>query len=196
MSGSTGTPESLAKSPFSPIRRVITGHTLEGKSTILRDETTPALRWFPDKPTTIYDFYRTNEHPAKLDSELTQGEWVDEIAKDHSLVSTNGSTFRSIDYPPGSEAPFHRTPTIDYAIVTKGSVTALLEDGSTSVLKEGDVFVQRGTLHGWKNETNEWARIFFVMLASEPIKINGEVLSTGVPPIKPIFLDKDGNPLA
>jgi quercetin dioxygenase-like cupin family protein len=43
-------------------------------------------------------------------------------------------------------------------------VTLELEEGERIVLKEGDTVVQRGTMHTWRNETNEWAKVFFVML--------------------------------
>ena len=43
-------------------------------------------------------------------------------------------------------------------------MTLILEDDKRVVLKEGDIVVQRATLHGWKNEGQEWARMFFIML--------------------------------
>ena len=46
----------------------------------------------------------------------------------------------------------------------KGSVTLILENNQKTTLNAGDVVVQRGTLHGWKNETDEWTRMYFVML--------------------------------
>lgn len=58
----------------------------------------------------------------------------------------------------------HRTVTLDYAIVTNGSVVMVLEEGENTVLKTGDVVVQRGTIHSWRNEGAEWVRIFCVML--------------------------------
>lgn len=58
----------------------------------------------------------------------------------------------------------HRTVTLDYAIVTNGSVVMVLEEGENTALKTGDVVVQRGTIHSWRNEGAEWVRIFCVML--------------------------------
>lgn len=43
-------------------------------------------------------------------------------------------------------------------------MTLILDDDKHVVLNEGDVVVQRATIHGWKNEGTEWARMFFVML--------------------------------
>lgn len=31
-------------------------------------------------------------------------------------------------------------------------------------MSEGDVYVQRGTIHEWINESDDWVRMFFVMV--------------------------------
>ena len=59
----------------------------------------------------------------------------------------------------------HRTHSLDIAILLKGEITLLLDNGEKVVLKEGDTLLQRGTRHGWKNESaTEWTRIMFVLL--------------------------------
>ena len=45
---------------------------------------------------------------------------------------------------------FHRTGTIDYVIVTEGTITLELDEGSVEV-NAGDVVVQRDTNHAWRN---------------------------------------------
>jgi quercetin dioxygenase-like cupin family protein len=60
--------------------------------------------------------------------------------------------------------PFHRTLSLDYGIVMKGKVTLTLENNVRVTLGVGDIVVQRGNIHGWVNETDEWARMYFVML--------------------------------
>ncbi|KAJ7433435.1 hypothetical protein B0H11DRAFT_760825 [Mycena galericulata] len=68
------------------------------------------------------------------------------------------------------------TVSLDYAIVFKGSVILELEDGKRVTLNEGDTVVQRGTMHTWRNETTEWARIYGVVLDAKPIMVDGKVL--------------------
>ncbi len=52
---------------------------------------------------------------------------------------------------PGLDARgFHRTGTIDYVIVTEGTITLELEEGSVEV-HAGDIVVQRDTNHAWRN---------------------------------------------
>jgi len=52
---------------------------------------------------------------------------------------------------PGLDARgFHRTGTIDYVIVTEGTITLELDEGSVDV-HAGDIVVQRDTNHAWRN---------------------------------------------
>jgi hypothetical protein len=96
------------KSPFPPVRRVVTGHTADGKSTVLQDDIQPTTFFHPGSANAIHDLYRTNESPAVMDAEIVSRQWVDEIKKDPSQVSELGSTFRSVDFAPGSVSV--RTP--------------------------------------------------------------------------------------
>lgn len=65
--------------------------------------------------------------------------------------------------------PVHRTVSLDYGIVAKGSIVLELDDGERITLNEGDTIVQRGTMHAWRNESTEWARIYFVVLGASSI---------------------------
>lgn len=58
----------------------------------------------------------------------------------------------------------HRTQSLDYGVVIEGEVEMVLDDGVSTVMGRGDVAVQRGTSHGWRNVSKtEWARMFFVL---------------------------------
>ncbi|KAJ7113757.1 hypothetical protein C8R46DRAFT_1365904 [Mycena filopes] len=161
------------KAPFPPVRRLVTGHTSAGKSTIIADTADPARPWRNEPVHRVHDLHYTAGSPAVIDSEIATGKWVDEIKAHPELVSPMGSTFRCWDVPPGNVSPMHRTVTVDYAIVSKGSVILELEEGERVTLNEGDTVVQRGTMHTWRNETTEWARVYFVMLGAQPIEIEG-----------------------
>lgn len=41
----------------------------------------------------------------------------------------------------------HRTISVDYGVVLKGEIELVLDDGVKTLMKEGDVVVQRGTIH-------------------------------------------------
>jgi uncharacterized cupin superfamily protein len=41
---------------------------------------------------------------------------------------------------------FHKTSSVDYAIVLQGEIVAMMDEGEV-LLKQGDVLIQRGTNH-------------------------------------------------
>ncbi|KAF7296802.1 Cupin-2 domain-containing protein [Mycena indigotica] len=174
-------PSTKPASPFAPLRRVVTGHTLSGHATVVEDNI-QAARYFSDAATSpCYDLYYSSTTPAANDSELENAggnsKWVDEV-KEHPEIppAAGGSNFRCWDMPPGSVTPMHRTLSLDYAVVLKGSVVLDLDNGERTVLAEGDTIVQRGTIHAWRNESDEWCRMLFVMIGAKPIEVSGNVL--------------------
>ncbi|KAH7098691.1 hypothetical protein BKA62DRAFT_712050 [Auriculariales sp. MPI-PUGE-AT-0066] len=163
--------------PPAHMRRVITGHDASGKSIVLRDESNPPSIWGPEETGfRVYDLYRTDETPAQIDEELGAGGWADRISGNRELVSPNGSTLRVFDYRPGASVEMHRTPSIDYGIVLKGEVTLVLDGGETVIFKTGDVIIQRGTAHSWRNDTSGWTRVMFAVLPAQQIIIKGKPL--------------------
>lgn len=46
----------------------------------------------------------------------------------------------------------------------KGSIVVELNHNERVTLNEGDTIIQRGTIHNWRNESTEWARMYCVML--------------------------------
>ena len=49
----------------------------------------------------------------------------------------------------------HQTNTVDYSVVYDGEIWLELDDGETVHLKRGDVVVQNGTRHTWRNKGTE-----------------------------------------
>jgi quercetin dioxygenase-like cupin family protein len=75
----------------------------------------------------------------------------------------NGTKIRINELPPGAGSPMHRTQTVDYGIVLDGEIVLVLEDSET-VLRAGDVVVQRGTSHRWENRSGATARVAFILI--------------------------------
>src|SRR6476660_362284 len=73
----------------------------------------------------------------------------------HELWSTDAT-------PAGGASPMHRTETIDYGVVLSGEIVLVLDDSET-VLRAGDVVVQRGTDHRWENRSAEVTRVAFIL---------------------------------
>lgn len=71
----------------------------------------------------------------------------------------------------------HRTVSLDYGVVLMGDIELVLDSGETKAMKVGDICVQRGTMHAWKNTSQtEWARMLYVLQPCEPLIVNGKEL--------------------
>ena len=65
------------------------------------------------------------------------------------------------------DAPgMHRTDTIDYVFVVEGEVWLELDDGLDTRLQAGDVVVQTGTRHAWRNKSQKSAKLFSVLIGA------------------------------
>jgi quercetin dioxygenase-like cupin family protein len=62
----------------------------------------------------------------------------------------------------------HKTSTVDYAIVLSGEIYALMDEGET-LMKAGDVLVQRGTNHAWSNRSAEPCLVAFILVSANPV---------------------------
>ena len=56
----------------------------------------------------------------------------------------------------------HRTASLDYAVILEGEVWAVIDGGET-LMKKGDVLIQRGTIHAWSNRSDKPCTILFVL---------------------------------
>jgi len=126
------------------------------------------------------NLYKTDGIPAKA-----QTPFVDVHGKKNGLVDQSGVFCRFVDFPVTGDTPddvniMHRTQSVDFGVVLKGSIKLLLDDGVETVMEEGDVCVQRATIHAWKNISNENCRMLFVLVPSEPVvnESTGEVLQS------------------
>ncbi|WP_300485058.1 cupin domain-containing protein [Flavobacterium sp.] len=138
-------------------RRVVTG-IKDGKSTIIEDQTVQnAVEHF--KGLIISDIWNTQEMPAHLDNEA--------LIPNTAFPQTpkNGTYFRYVTIPPdsalgltvqpGEPHPLmHQTDTLDYIIILSGELYLIMEEGET-VLKPGDIVIQKGTNHAWSNRSDQ-----------------------------------------
>ena len=61
----------------------------------------------------------------------------------------------------------HKTLTLDYDIVLEGELWLELDDGELRHLKAGDVVIQNGTRHAWRNRTDRPAKMAAVLIGGE-----------------------------
>jgi quercetin dioxygenase-like cupin family protein len=77
------------------------------------------------------------------------------------------------EYAPGlgkDDPGMHYTDTADHFFVIEGEVVLVLEQGE-AVLREGDLGICRGAVHGWRNDSARIARLLTFVLPAEPRKI-------------------------
>lgn len=99
-----------------------------------------------------------------------------------SLHLPAGAVLRVVDFLPGTPAIMHRTVTVDVGVVLAGELTLELDSGESRALRAGDLVVQRGTMHGWRNDGPAVARVAFVLLGIAPVlTAAGEVLGDHSP---------------
>ena len=169
------------------MRRLVTGHAADGRSTVLFDGPAPNVkRRQAGNASTL--LWVTDETPADLSQN------VDRAAREIGVPPPRrGTIFRLAEFPPGvggevrdnetllrdfgigadvkrGRAPrhsaIHRTRSLDYVVVLEGEIDLLLDDRDVR-LKAGDVVVQQGTNHAWINRGAETCRLAMVFVDAE-----------------------------
>jgi len=151
-------------------RRVVTTHDRQGVSVVRsNDLLTPT-----PIATGVADFqlvWTTPTVPADNNGE------ADGAAVDAGLTLKHGSVVRIVDMLPGKASPMHRSFSIDYGIVIAGELELQLDGGEIVPLKAGDIVVQRGTNHLWRNPSADTTcRIAFILIEAAPVVVDGRLL--------------------
>jgi len=173
-----------------PFRRVVTGHDTRGNAIIQSDGPPERVQQLSGGGPVFYEVWNTRETPARIDR--AGGEPHEDRLT--LPPPANGTRIRVLDIPPEtaeldtvdperarahfaeigaaeasthgahSRHPFmHKTRSIDYGIVLEGEVTLIVDEGET-VVRAGDIVVQRGTNHGWANRSGRNCRIAFILI--------------------------------
>jgi hypothetical protein len=168
-------------------RRIVTEVLENGRSAIVEDGPTPAIITVPERPGYIVsNVWVTNPTPAPIDQP------DDSMAHTGILPPKDGTILRVIEFPPEPDTKeefevmaratfkalygdiqhtpdknphpgMHTTETVDYAICLSGEITALMEENET-IMKAGDILIQRGTAHAWANRSGKPASVCFVLI--------------------------------
>jgi mannose-6-phosphate isomerase-like protein (cupin superfamily) len=147
---------------------VVTGHDKNGRAVVAIDEicrNTVSRR--PQHQSCM--IWSTGSFPSDNSDAHDGG------ARAVASTDPNGSVFRIIEYGPGVAPRNHRTESIDYAVVLSGEIDMEI-DGATVHLRQGDVLVQRGTIHNWVNRGTVPCIIAFVLIAATPVVRAGRTL--------------------
>ena len=154
-----------------PVRRVVTGHDAAGKAVVVSDLMVSGVA-VPSGTSVQTTIWTTGALPVDNDDP------TDGRDRKTGITLPGGSVIRVVDMLPGTTAPMHRTSSLDYGIVISGSIELLLDDGASTLVHPGEIVVQRGTIHSWRNPSAvETARVAFVLLDAKPVTIDGVSLA-------------------
>ncbi|MCP5111715.1 MAG: cupin domain-containing protein [bacterium] len=171
------------------IRRLVTGHSAEGKAIVAADTEVEGLRlaalpgveyhqlWGGDQAPTFPDGGLEPEHrdyfptvggfrfviaTVAPESETPTYE-LDEAAAMEELDRVLPGLAATLE---PDDPGMHTTDTIDFFYVISGEVRLELDDGRETSLRAGDTGVQNGTRHRWRNTTAKPCRMLFVTVGA------------------------------
>jgi hypothetical protein len=182
------------KKTVRPIRRIVTGHDDGGRSIIVMDEASPHVLPLKGVPNfALTDLWKTWGAPA--DNTGNEDACGQPIVLE---PPENGTIFRIVEFPPDREyigkwdrseafasmgesgahamdsdssrhEMMHRTNTVDYIFILEGEIWAIMDQGET-LMRQGDVLIQRGTNHAWSNRSRKPCILGAVLVNAKPLK--------------------------
>ncbi|KFA53859.1 hypothetical protein S40293_01620 [Stachybotrys chartarum IBT 40293] len=155
-------------------RRFITSHDESGKGVFVVDDDGEHHRVMVEGGAVANIIYSTKGEKVDLNDGKDMA-WAK--ANEPGIHVPGGSVARLIDFAPGMESPIHRAMSIDYGIVVEGKFLFSLDSGESKVMLPGDMTVNRGCMHKWKNLDEEHpGRMLFILLDVEPLTVGGETI--------------------
>lgn len=156
--------------------RYVTDHNTEGKA-VFSDAFDDNVSSTVLPGILLYDSYISPTHPIQM-NDGADLKVAKEPPQSMSLCPEGKTVARFVDFLPGTPGVWHRTISLDYGVLLSGELELLLDSGESRLLKPGDLVVQRGTEHAWRNpHATQTARAFFVQASSEPLVFKGEKLN-------------------
>ncbi|SFV11457.1 cupin domain-containing protein [Pseudoduganella namucuonensis] len=174
------------------IKRIVTGHDAEGRSVFLSESDAPRATAFKSIPGHAVAQVWATEPGAALPA--PHGDPT--LANGPLVPAPGGSSLLVVTFPPdtvmaspdidgaaagaelGAALPglierfepehpgMHTTDSVDYGIVLDGELWLELDGGAQKLVRRGDVVVQNGTRHAWRNKTELPATMAFIFIGA------------------------------
>lgn len=159
------------------VKRFITTHNAEGRATF-SEKISEELEWKVIGNGAGFGLgYTTEQYPVDFNNDKDLTAYQTRMQSPPGLVVPGGTVLRFVDCSPSSFSPMHRTVSLDYGVVLEGEVELVLDSGETRILRKGDVAIQRGTNHAWRNTSStEWARMMYVLQEAKPVQFGEKAL--------------------
>jgi mannose-6-phosphate isomerase-like protein (cupin superfamily) len=166
------------------IRRIVTGHDGQGNSIFTSDAEAPRAKDFSAIPGHAFaQVWATGAGAAvpsrEGDPTLAGGSLLvvvfppaavfmsptfDGAAAGAELASALPGLIETFE----PESPgMHTTDTVDYAFVLDGEVCLELDHGAEKLVRPGDIVVQNGTRHAWRNKTDKPVTVACVLIGAK-----------------------------
>jgi len=143
-------------------RRVVTGRSVEGRSVVASDASVEAITlelmpgaafhglwasdesraWFP--PAGEIRFALVTIGPSHV-------AYPDDFDLERALTEASEKLPGIVEVLEPDHPGMHTTATIDFVVLLQGELVLELDDGEEVVLHAGEVVVQNGTRHAWRN---------------------------------------------
>ncbi len=170
-------------------RRVVTGVDEYGRSRVVSDEAVPPIVLSSSPTAALFDIWGV-DGPAQAPSDGARPattSWFPPTVGFRCIVATfpPDSTPAPADLQgddlaremeakvPGAAGHYdpdrpgmHTTQTVDVGVVLDGQLVLELDDGEV-LLGPGDVIVQNGTRHAWRNRSDRNCTMAFVMIGAD-----------------------------
>jgi mannose-6-phosphate isomerase-like protein (cupin superfamily) len=188
MNGTTSKKRELSQRGNKPSthRRIVTGN-VNGKAVVQSDEQMQAYE-FKSVPNYEHTLIWVNPSTPDLREKQRFDRYPESV-----VPGPGGTSLHFVTFPPSSvfadpsfdgeasrkeafirlrgladhfekeDPAMHKTNTVDYAIVFDGEMWLELDDAKTIHLKKGDVVVQNGTRHAWRNKSNAPVTMLFFL---------------------------------
>ncbi len=171
------------------IRRVVTGHTPNGKATVASDTVVDAITigmlpgaefhrlWGADQAPTFPDAGSPRPAPAYFPpvggfrfGVFTLGPDSVTMPKDLDMQLAMAEIEDKLpglaSHLEADNPGMHTSDTIDFEYVLTGEVWLELDDGQEVHLRAGDTLVQNGTRHAWRNKSSEPCCVVFFLIGA------------------------------
>ena len=175
------------------IRRIVTGHDREGNAIFASDGEAPRAQDFAAIPG--HGFAQVWATAPGAAVPWREGDPTQAGAS--LLPAPGGSSLLVVAFPPAAvfmrpafdgaaagaelaaalpglidtfepDSPgMHTTDTVDYAFVLDGEIWLELDHGAEKLVRPGDVVVQNGTRHAWRNKTDRPVTVAFVLVGAK-----------------------------
>lgn len=176
------------------VRRVVTGVDARGTSGVMSDEEVPPVGLEAQPGTEFHWLWgsdatlpcpNSGELPACRGTlpppggfrfvEFTVAPGSEGLPRDEQLATE----FPELaDAHEGDAGGFHQTTSIGLVYVISGSVALAFDDDTETVLHAGDVVVQNGPRHAWRNRSSEPCRMLIVVIGADDAQRSGGAPST------------------